>query len=112
MCRKTHGSAFSAYATAKKADFRWVAGEELVTNYESSPQNYRCFCNRCGSPLVGLFASDPNSIGIVLGALDDDPGVRPIAHIFVRSKAPWYEITDQLMQFDEWPPGMEPGGAK
>jgi len=33
--------------------------------------------------------------------LDDDPGVRPESHIFVGSKAPWYDITDDLPQFAE-----------
>jgi len=45
---------------------------------------------------------------VVLGTVDGDPGVRPLAHIFVRSKALWHEIADDLPQFDEWPPGMEP----
>jgi len=35
------------------------------------------------------------------GALDQDPGVRPQAHIFVASKAPWATITDGLPQFRE-----------
>jgi hypothetical protein len=55
---------------------------------------------------------DPQAKGdqvfIPAGALDDDPGVRPAAHIFVGSKAPWYEIRDELPRFDEWPPGYEP----
>jgi hypothetical protein len=112
MCRKTHGSAFGPYAVAKKSDFRWTAGESMLSKYESSPGNFRCFCSRCGSSLVAVFESEPDTVGIALGALDDDPGVRPLAHIFVGSKAPWYDITDDLMQFDEWPPGMAPGGAK
>jgi len=32
-----------------------------------------------------------------------DLGVRPGAHIFVGSKAPWFEITDKLPQFKEFP---------
>jgi hypothetical protein len=24
----------------------------------------------------------------------------------IGSKAPWYEITDELAQFEQWPPGM------
>ena len=32
-----------------------------------------------------------------------DPGVRPQAHIWVSHKAPWYEITDSLSQFEEGP---------
>ncbi len=37
------------------------------------------------------------------GILDDDAGARPIAHIFVDSKAPWNEITDDLPQFEGAP---------
>ena len=45
-----------------------------------------------------------NEFGIALATLDDDPGVRPESHIFVGSKAPWFEITDDLPQFTELPP--------
>jgi hypothetical protein len=39
-----------------------------------------------------------------MGALDDDPGVRARCHIFVDSKAPWFEITDSLPQYEGYPP--------
>ena len=44
-----------------------------------------------------------DSLFLYLGSLDEDPGMRPQAHIFVGSKAPWFEITDQLPQFKEFP---------
>jgi hypothetical protein len=31
-------------------------------------------------------------------------GVRPSMHIFVGSKAPWFEITDTLPRYEEGPP--------
>jgi len=37
-----------------------------------------------------------------MGTLDDDPGLRPQAHIFVGSKAPWYEIADELPRYEEY----------
>jgi hypothetical protein len=45
---------------------------------------------------------------VVLATVDGDPGVRPGEHIFVGSKAPWYEIVDALPQYEAWPPGMAP----
>ncbi|AFP30847.1 hypothetical protein MRBBS_1910 [Marinobacter sp. BSs20148] len=36
-----------------------------------------------------------------MGTLDNDPGVRASRHVFVGSKAPWFEITDGLPQFAE-----------
>jgi hypothetical protein len=47
---------------------------------------------------------------VVVGSLDDDAGTHPREHIFVGSKAPWYEILDALPQYDQWPPGMGPDG--
>jgi hypothetical protein len=33
-----------------------------------------------------------------MGSLSDDPTIRPTEHIYVGSKAPWFEITDDLTQ--------------
>jgi hypothetical protein len=109
-CRKQHGAAFRSRARVQIADFKWVRGEELVTYFESSPGFQRGFCRICGSPIVNrpgpgsLSAQvDPSSTsqyGVPLGILDDDPNVRPQSHIFVRSKAPWFDFTDNLPQFD------------
>jgi len=53
--------------------------------------------------VAGGSESMKDSLFINLGSLDDDPGVRPSIHMFVGSKAPWYEITDKLPQFKEFP---------
>jgi hypothetical protein len=98
MCRKAHGAAFGTYAAARAADFRVVSGEDRIARYCSSAGIVRTFCARCGSTLHGLSESNPETVDIVLGVLDDDPGVRPASHIFVASKAPWHEITDRLPQ--------------
>ena len=108
ICRKAHGAAFRSRARVKADDFRWTQGAELVTYYESSPGNHRGFCRVCGSPLLSRFDNDPSSYGLPLGALDDDPGIKPGFHVFVASKAPWYDITDELPQFAELPPRKAP----
>jgi hypothetical protein len=103
MCRRTLGAAFGAYARVSADEFRWVRGEDLIATYESSPGVYRCFCRQCGSSL-GAAGESGKLSWVALGTVTGDPGLRPEAHIFVGSKAPWYEITDHLPQFDEWPP--------
>jgi hypothetical protein len=40
-------------------------------------------------------------VHVAMGSLVDAPGIRPTKHIFVGSKAPWFEITDDLPQFQE-----------
>jgi hypothetical protein len=101
-CRKQHGAAFRSRARVGVADFKWIQGEELVRFYESSPGFHRGFCSDCGSPIINK-SSQPE-YGVPLGTLDDDPGIGPQLHCFVASKAPWFEITDDLPQFAELPP--------
>jgi hypothetical protein len=104
MCRKAHSAAFRSRASVRTADFRWTAGEALLSWYESSPGTHRGFCRRCGSALLSRFDESPAICGLPLGCLDTDPDVRPTMHIFVDSKAPWHEITDSLPQYPDWPP--------
>jgi len=103
MCRKVHGSAFGSLLHADGATFRWTSGEGGVRNYASSPGNVRAFCQVCGSNVPVLEDAGAHVI-IPAGSLDDDPGVRPVVHIHVASKAPWFEITDDLPQFAAFPP--------
>lgn len=113
LCRKAHGTAFRARGRVKTDDLRWVSGEELVRYYESSLGEHRGFCSVCGSNLFTKFAARPQELGFALGVLDDDPGNRPTCHVFVGSKAPWYEITDALPQYEAFPPGyVRPSTSK
>ncbi len=105
MCRKSHGSAFRARGRVRTADLHWVRGEAQVRYYESSPGEHRGFCSVCGSNILTRFDARPKEVGLALGILDDDPGARPMCHVFVGSKAPWHEITDSLPRFDEFPQG-------
>ncbi len=47
--------------------------------------------------------SRPEITVITLGSLDDAPPVKPMRHVFTASKAPWYEIDEELPQFDVYP---------
>jgi hypothetical protein len=105
-CRKAHGSAFASAVMAPTDSLRFLRGRERIVSYESSAGNVRPFCGRCGSVVPsGLEWNGLTPVPV--GSLDDDPGVRPIAHIFVASKAPWYEITDEIPRFDAYPPGVD-----
>lgn len=103
-CRKLHGVGFASYAMAPAQGFR-VEGRENVRRFESSPDFFRHFCGRCGSAVPG--DAFEGSVFVPAGNFEADPGVRPMAHIFVASKAPWYEIPDALPRFDAFPPGID-----
>jgi hypothetical protein len=103
-CRKAHGAAFSTFAQVATDAFRFVAGEDRLRRFRSSPPVERTFCGQCGSSLLFTFDGFPDAVWVAVGTLDDDPGTRPAAHIFVGSKADWFAITDELPQFAEYPP--------
>ena len=44
---------------------------------------------------------DGEYVHVALGSLVDAPSIRPTEHIFVGSKAPWFEITDDLPRFEK-----------
>lgn len=104
QCRKANGTAFAANANVRQTDIAFLSGRDRVTEYESSPDKYRAFCSRCGSPIYSRTTSDSDHLRVRLGTLNEDPGRRSLAHCFVGSKAPWFEICDGLPQFPEGPP--------
>lgn len=102
--RKAHSAAFRSRASVRAKDFRWTTGENLISWYDTSRGTHRGFCSRCGSALLSRFDESPEVYGLPPGCLDTDPGVKPAMHIYVGSKAPWFEISDSLPQCEEGPP--------
>jgi hypothetical protein len=104
MCRKAQGSAFATNAPVAAAAFRVTRGEEALRAYRSSPDKTRSFCSICGSPIFSRRDGSP-LVRVRLGTLDSPIAARPAAHIFVASKAGWWEIADDLPQYSELEPG-------
>ena len=55
----------------------------------------------CGSLLYSV-VRDGAYLHVALGSLIDEPTIRPSEHIFVGSKARWFEIRDELPQNEEY----------
>lgn len=104
QCRKAQGSAFAANAPVKAEDFRVLSGAALLTEFESSPGKKRVFCRVCGSPLLSKRDSLPDVVRVRIGTLDSKVSSKPSCHIFVASKAEWFEIDDDLPQYAEIEP--------
>jgi len=102
-CRKFSGSAFATAGVVDIADVNILEGEELISCYHKTDDTDLGFCSNCGSSLFSRKLRT-GKCNIRLGILDDVPTQRPGFHIFVGSKAPWYDITDDLAKFNELPP--------
>jgi hypothetical protein len=101
-CQHRSGAGAAASALVKDGSLRLTRGEEHLGAWNAGDGLEKVFCASCGS---ALFARHPDSGAVVvvrLGAIDGDPGVRPIAHQFVAYAAPWEAIPDDgLPRFDE-----------
>lgn len=99
-CRAATGSAFKAMAGIELAKLELTKGADgLLVHGDDELNDTRCAT--CGSLLYSV-VRDGEYVHVALGSLVDPPSVRPTHHIFVGSKAPWYEITDDLPQHEEY----------
>lgn len=102
-CRKVTGSIGMPAVEVKTADFRFLAGHELVDAYDApilyrGPAYHATFCTRCGSPVP-----EPEPPGEVMeiaaGLFDDELGVALDKHIFVEHAPAWDTTGDDLPRY-------------
>jgi hypothetical protein len=99
-CRAATGSAFKPFAGIERDKLELTDGQDgLLILGDDVLNNTRCAV--CGSLLFSV-VRDGAYVHVAMGSLVDAPSIRPTEHIFVGSKAPWFEITDELPQFDEY----------
>jgi hypothetical protein len=74
-----------------------------VRTYEPRDDGWlKSYCAGCGSQLFTSNPDDAELIAVRMGALDDDPGVRPSAHQFVDYTPAWAPVPeDGLPRFPE-----------
>jgi hypothetical protein len=111
MCRKHHGAPFATFVSAPLAGFRWVAGQDCISKFTTESGGARSFCPVCGS-VTPMLLDDAGIVLCPAGNLDGDLGIKPQAHIFTGSKAPWYDITDSLAQHEAYPPEFGMSGVE
>ncbi len=97
-CRRATGAAFKPLAGIEKAKLKITNGKSDIL-IVAAPSWHEERCARCGSLLFAVVRNGTFA-HVAMGSLVDDPTIRPSAHIFVGSKAPWFIITDNLPQYD------------
>ena len=98
-CRKHSGTFGLTQGRVARERFRLLAGEDVLRVYRPAPEAaVKVFCTVCGSSLFGGFWPEGDEVSIRLGALDDDPEIRPQYHSHVDSRAPWDELPDDGLE--------------
>ncbi len=100
-CRRTTGSAFKPFAGIERPRLRLTRGADAVLTVGDPGADHDARCARCGSLLFSV-VREGAWVHLPLGVLDEAPSIRPTHHIWVSSKAPWFQITDDLPQHAEF----------
>jgi hypothetical protein len=109
-CQQRTGTGVSTTALTVPGSYRTVAGEELIATWDPGDGGFvKVFCRECGSQLFTTHPENPELLAIRMGALDDDPGIRPSAHQFVTYAAPWAPVPDDGLP--RFPERIHPGAA-
>jgi hypothetical protein len=99
-CRAATGTAFKAFAGIEREKLVITKGHDSLLIVGEENENHTR-CGVCGSLLFSV-VRDGAFAHVAMGSLVDAPSIRPTEHIFVGSKAPWFEITDALPQREEY----------
>ncbi|MEM1435734.1 MAG: GFA family protein [Pseudomonadota bacterium] len=108
MCRQAHGTAFSTHLMMRPDQFEWVDSAAPLTAFESSPGAYRAFCSACGTHLQVYGQSGDDTLAVPAGTLDGAPAITIVGHMYTCERVSWHQITDNLPQYSQWPPGYGP----
>lgn len=74
-----------------------------MRSYRTEAGVHRLFCGTCGSSIIGKRENMPEIIRVRIGTLDTPVEAKVFAHIFVGSKAQWYEICDDAPKYEDRP---------
>ena len=94
-CQRWSGAPVTAWAQVPVVQFEITAGHAKA--FQSSPLHQRHFCGGCGS---SVYMSGGETIGILLGTLDDASSLIPTGHGWTSDRISWFKIDDHL---PHWP---------
>ena len=101
-CQRRSGALWSLNAMVASDGFEILEGADAIGTWRPPDGIAKSFCTRCGGH---LYSGDPGShpsVGVRLGAVDGDPGIRPRWHQWLESAPDWEPIRDDgLPRFEQ-----------
>lgn len=94
QCRRAQGGPFATNIPVQMSAMEFLAGEDLLRSFESSPGKERVFCSQCGSPVFSRRESLPGIVRIRAGLLDEPVHTHAAFHAYVDDAASWWPVED------------------
>jgi hypothetical protein len=99
-CQRRTGTSSAANARVAAEAFTILEGEQLLSDWQPEGGQAKWYCVDCGGHLFSR-PDGAQDVFVRLGALDEDPGIRPEYRQWVSSAVPWETIPDDgLPRFD------------
>jgi len=104
-CRRSRSAPYATQVFVGTDRFRWLGGTDSIAVFKvpDAKRFSPAFCTSCGSKVPRVYEESGMAV-IPAGLLDQDPGLKPQANIFVTSGSPSFEISDDLPRYDTYPP--------
>mmetsp|Transcript_1897 Transcript_1897/g.4609 ORF Transcript_1897/g.4609 Transcript_1897/m.4609 type:complete len:144 (-) Transcript_1897:116-547(-) len=97
MCRRQGGGAFMTWAAYPDSAFEVLDGYGRMRKYNSSDFANRTFCPKCGSTISLNYFEQRGTTWLAAGLIDGDVGCCPDSHIMLNHKAPWFDLTENIL---------------
>ena len=102
LCRKAHGAAYATQVFAKGESLKLLKGQAYLQEYQRT-FGIRVFCSQCGANLMNYAPDKSVYLSVALSNVDSALDLKPVAHAFAASKAPWCELAEGIPAYDEMP---------
>lgn len=96
-CQRRTGGGSSAQGYVAPGQVRIVAGADAIRGWTPPDGMRKEFCGECGSHLWSRVPGG-DIVGVRLGVIDGDPGVRPSVRQWVSSAAVWEPLADDGLE--------------
>lgn len=97
MCRVLSGADYSSWLVFPADQFRVIAGEELVNDYQASENFFRFFCSDCGSTVSAINNDKfPDHVYVTKGNITSEFDIPTEIQVFSEYKARWVRIDDDI----------------
>jgi hypothetical protein len=78
------------------------------TRSADSGRSVKCvFCSECGTRLVHEPQYEAPVVSVRAGTLDDTSELQPVAHMWLKSAQPWFELPQGMLGYDQQPTAQE-----
>jgi hypothetical protein len=104
-CQTETGASFTLSMIVAKDAVVLTNGEPRVCEYALPDGRDRRVhrCSGCNVALWHVSRRFPDFLNLQPGTLDDTSWLRPVAHIWTRSRQPWIVIPAEALSYDEHP---------